>query len=55
MAFHTKIGWILSGLVDRQEVSVNLTFTATHTLKIDNIKGSEKKKIIYIYIINRNP
>jgi len=36
MAFHTKIGWILSGLVDRQEVSVNLTFTATHTLKIDN-------------------
>ena len=36
MAFHTKIGWILSGLVDRQEVSFNLTFTATHTLKIDN-------------------
>ena len=35
MAIHTKIGWILSGPVDQQEVSVNLTLTATHTLRID--------------------
>ena len=35
MAIHTRIGWILSGPVDRQEVSVNLTLAATHALKID--------------------
>lgn len=35
MAIHTKIGWILSGPVDRQEVSVSLTLTATHALRID--------------------
>ena len=35
MAVHTKIGWILSGPFDRQEVSVNLTLTATHALRID--------------------
>ena len=34
MAVQTKIGWILSGPVDRQEVSVNLAITATHTLRI---------------------
>ena len=28
MAVHTKIGWILSGPVDQQETSVNLTLTA---------------------------
>ena len=35
MAVHTKIGWILSGPVDQQEVSVNLTLTATHALRIN--------------------
>ena len=35
MAVHTKIGWILSGPVDQQEVSVNLTLAATHALRID--------------------
>ena len=35
MAIHTKVGWILSGPIDRQEVSVNLTLTATHALRID--------------------
>ena len=35
MGVHTRIGWILSGPVDRQEVSVNLTLTATHALRIN--------------------
>ena len=35
MAIHIKVGWILSGPIDRQEVSVNLTLTATHALRID--------------------
>ena len=35
MAVHMKIGWILSGPVDRQEASVNFTLTATHTLRVD--------------------
>ena len=35
MAVHTKVGWILLGPVDRLEVSVNLTLTATHALRID--------------------
>jgi hypothetical protein len=35
MAVHTKVGWILPGPIDQQEVSVNLTLTATHALRID--------------------
>ena len=35
MAVHTKIEWILSGPVDQQEVSVDLTLTTTHALRID--------------------
>ncbi len=34
-AIHTKVGWVLSGPANRQEVAVNLTFTSTHTLKVD--------------------
>lgn len=32
---HTKVGWILSGPVDQQEVTVNLTLASTHNLKVD--------------------
>ena len=35
MAIHTKVGWVLSGPTDVQETTVNLTFTATHALKIE--------------------
>ena len=34
-AIHTKVGWILSGPVDQQEVTTNLSLTSTHTLRID--------------------
>ena len=37
MAVHTKVGWILSGPVERQEISVNLTLAATHALRIDTL------------------
>ena len=33
-AIHTKVGWVLSGPADK-DIMVNLTFTSTHTLKID--------------------
>ena len=33
-AIQTKIGWLLSGPVEQQEVSVNLCSSCTHTLKI---------------------
>ena len=35
IAIHTKVGWVLSGPADQQEVAVNLTFTSTHALKVD--------------------
>lgn len=36
MAIHTKIGWVLSGPVDKQMTSVNLVLGApTHTLKVE--------------------
>ena len=34
-AIQTRVGWILSGPVCRPGVSVNLTLTATHALRID--------------------
>ena len=34
-AVHTRVGWILSGPANHMEVSVNLMFASTHTLKID--------------------
>ena len=34
-AIHTKVGWVLSGPTEQQEVAVNLTFTSTHALKVD--------------------
>ena len=34
-AIHSKVGWILSGPVDCQEVSMNLYLSSTYTLKID--------------------
>ena len=33
-AIHTRIGWILSGLANHLEASVNLTVASMHTLKI---------------------
>ena len=35
IAIHTKVGWVLSGPTNHQEVTVNLTLTSTHALKID--------------------
>ena len=35
IAIHTKVGWVLSGPTNHQEVAVNLTLTSTHALKID--------------------
>ena len=35
LAIQTKVGWVLSGLVDQSQMSVNLTFTTTHSLRID--------------------
>ena len=35
IAIHTKVGWVLSGPTTHQEVTVNLTLTSTHALKID--------------------
>ena len=35
IAIHTMVGWVLSGLINNHEVTVNLTLTSTHALKID--------------------
>ena len=35
IAIHTKVGWVLSGPTDHQDITVNLTFTSTCALKID--------------------
>ena len=35
MAIKTRVGWILSGPVCQPDVSVNLTLTDTHALRID--------------------
>ena len=35
-AIQTKVGWVLSGPTEPQDVSVNLTLTSTHALKIDD-------------------
>ena len=35
LAIQTKVGWVLSGPVDQSQTSVHLTFTATHSLRID--------------------
>ena len=35
LAKQTKVGWVLSGPVDQSQTSVHLTFTATHSLRID--------------------
>ena len=35
MAIHTKVGWVLSGPVDQQDVTVNLSLVLAHTMKID--------------------
>ena len=32
---HTKVGWVLSGPAEQPEVTMNLTFTTTHVLKIE--------------------
>ena len=34
-AIHTKVGWILLGPAKHLDVTVNLTFASTHTLRID--------------------
>ena len=34
-AIHTKVGWVLSGPVDQQDVTVNLSLVSAHTLRID--------------------
>ena len=36
MAIHSKVGWILSGPVDKQETTVSLMFNSTHALQIDD-------------------
>ena len=36
IAIHTKVGWLLSGPTNHQEVAVNLAVTSTHALKIDS-------------------
>ena len=35
-AMHTKVGWVLSGQVQRPQVSVNLTFCSMHALMIES-------------------
>ena len=34
-AIHTKVGWVLSGPIDHNEVMVNYTLKSTYGLKID--------------------
>ena len=34
-AIHNKVEWVLSGPVDPQDVTVNLSLVSAHTLKID--------------------
>ena len=40
-AIHTKVGWVLSGPADQPEVTMNLTFVATHVLKIETCPSVE--------------
>ena len=40
-AIHTKVGWILSGPMKPLGVSVNLTLTSAHTLKVDLCHSEE--------------
>ena len=42
MAIHTKVGWVLSAPVDRQETSANLALTSTHALRIDTCPNEQK-------------
>ena len=36
-AIHTKVGWILSGPTTDSQGTVNLTFSSTHTLRVDAV------------------
>ena len=38
-AIHTKVGWVLSGPMDCQDVTVNLTLASSHTLKVDTFSA----------------
>ena len=38
-AIQTKVGWVLSGPTDQQDVAVNLTLASTHTLKVDTLSA----------------
>ena len=41
LAIHTKVGWVLSGPVDRPMTSINLILSSTNTLQIDTLSNGD--------------